>query len=127
MKVILSIKPQFVEKIVTGEKKFEFRKKMFKQEVESVIIYSTKPVGCFVGEFKIKSVLSGDTKLIWSQTCFSAGITKEYFYDYFQDVGTAYALQIDELIVYDTPIDPADIIPNFKAPQSFCYTKDDII
>ena len=30
MEVILSIKSEFVEKIISGEKKYEFRKKLFK-------------------------------------------------------------------------------------------------
>ena len=51
MKAILSIKPQFVDKIIN-------RKKIFKKEIEAVIIYSTKPVGKFVGEFKIKNIIN---------------------------------------------------------------------
>ena len=30
MKVLLSIKPEFVEKIFSGEKRFEYRKNIFK-------------------------------------------------------------------------------------------------
>ena len=33
MNVLLSIKPRFVEKILEGEKRFEFRKGIFKQDV----------------------------------------------------------------------------------------------
>lgn len=31
MKILLSIKPQYVEKIISGEKRYEFRKKEFKR------------------------------------------------------------------------------------------------
>lgn len=31
MKVLLSIKPEFVEKIFAGEKKFEYRRTIFKK------------------------------------------------------------------------------------------------
>ena len=55
MRVLLSIKPEFVEKIFSGEKLYEYRKAMFKNvNVSSVVIYSTMPVGKIVGEFKFK-------------------------------------------------------------------------
>lgn len=127
MKAILSIKPEFVEKIISGEKKYEFRKKMFKQEIKSVIIYSTKPVGCFVGEFKLKKVLSGDIEQIWSKTNLYAGISQDFFIEYFKNSDTAYAMRIDDLTVYDDPINPCSIIPNFKPPQSFCYVSENVI
>lgn len=124
MKAILSIKPEFVEKIVSGEKKYEYRKKIFKQEIDSVIIYATKPVGMFVGEFKIKDVVHGDLKKVWEKTYKQSGISHKYFNKYFFNHNEAYALEIEDLIVYDNPVEPNNIIDGFKAPQSFCYLKD---
>jgi predicted transcriptional regulator len=121
MKAILSIKPEFVSKIISGEKQYEFRKKIFKKDIESIIIYSTKPVGCFVGEFKFNSILSGDMEHIWSRTYSKAGISKEFFDEYFKNTETAYAISIDELLIYDNPIEPCNIIPGFTPPQSYCY------
>ena len=34
MNLIISIKPQFVEKILSGEKKYEFRRRIYRKEVE---------------------------------------------------------------------------------------------
>ncbi|RAX12581.1 hypothetical protein CKY02_11450 [Photorhabdus bodei] len=40
MKVLLSIKPEYVDRILNGSKKFEFRKVAFKNnQVQSVVIY----------------------------------------------------------------------------------------
>jgi predicted transcriptional regulator len=44
MKALLSIKPEFVDKIISGEKKYEYRKRIFKQKIEAVVIYCTMPV-----------------------------------------------------------------------------------
>jgi len=121
MKAILSIKPEFVEKILSGEKKYEFRKKIFKQNVESVIIYSTKPVGHFVAEFKVNKIVCDNVEKVWRKTNKSAGITYDYFKEYFKNTDVAYALEIHDLLIYENPIDPLAINPNFKAPQSFCY------
>ena len=123
MKAILSINPQFVEKILTGEKRYEYRKRVFKQEIDSVIIYSTKPVGMFVGEFKIEEILHDDIDEIWEKTKEFSGISHDYYKKYFKKKGTAYALKLKDLLIYEKPICPTEIIPNFKPPQSFCYIK----
>lgn len=125
MKAILSIKPEFVEKILTGEKKYEYRKQVFKKEVDSVVIYSTKPVGMFVGEFKIDEILHDNVDDIWEKTNDFSGISYKYFKEYFSSKGMAYALKIKDLIVYKKPLCPNKMIPNFKAPQSFCYLKEE--
>lgn len=124
MKAILSIKPQFVEKILSGEKKFEYRKKVFKQAVDTVIIYSSAPSQKFVGEFKVKNILHSDTKEIWNMTKDNSGISYKYYKSYFSNHKEAYALEIIDLKIYDTPINPSDILPNFKPPQSYCYIKE---
>ncbi|OTQ00605.1 hypothetical protein B5S43_08290, partial [Gilliamella apicola] len=65
MKVLLSIKPEFVEKILSGEKKYEFRKKLFKrQSVKTIVIYATMPIGKVVGEFDIDHVISDEPNLV---------------------------------------------------------------
>jgi len=43
MNVILSIKPEYVRKILTGEKKFEYRKRIWKDKVKKIYIYSSRP------------------------------------------------------------------------------------
>ena len=59
MKILLSIKPEFVEKIISGEKKFEFRKSLPKRDgITTVVVYSTMPVGKVIGEFKVKNTHS---------------------------------------------------------------------
>ncbi|HDU3828587.1 TPA: ASCH domain-containing protein, partial [Klebsiella pneumoniae subsp. pneumoniae] len=61
MKVLLSIKPEFAEKILDGTKRFEFRKGIFKnQEISIVVIYATMPLGKVVGQFQIETILSGE-------------------------------------------------------------------
>ena len=57
MTVLLSIKPEFAEKIFDGTKKFEFRKSIFKNtDVQTVIVYASSPVQQVIGEFTIDSI-----------------------------------------------------------------------
>lgn len=121
MKVLLSIKPQFVEKIISGEKTFEYRKQVFKQDISTVVIYATKPVGMIVGEFKVKDILKDSPSNIWSKTKKNSGISKKFFMDYFYERDSAYALEIQDFVKFDLEIDPKDVFLNFTAPQSFMY------
>lgn len=124
MKVLLSIKPEFVEQIVLGNKKFEYRKNIFKRkDISSVVIYATKPYGKVVGEFEIESILIDEPKIIWNKTKDYSGITKSYFNSYFEGRKTGVAIQIKEFREYDRPLDLCEFDKTLKvAPQSFCYT-----
>ena len=121
MNVILSIKPQFVEKILSGVKIYEYRKVAFKRPVSRVYIYSSSPVKRIVAEFVLETVLSGSPINIWEKTKECSGIDKAYFFDYFDNKEQAFALKIKDLHIYNQKYNPYEILPNFIAPQSFCY------
>ena len=123
MNVILSIKPQFVEEIIAGRKKYEFRKKGFKKQVRKVFIYASSPVCRIIGEFTLGQILEGPPDMIWSKTSSHAGITREFFDKYYEKKGNAYALEIKDLKVYDNPINPMAVFGQFTPPQSFCYVR----
>ena len=58
MDVILSIKPKHVEKILSGEKQYEFRKQIFKNpEVENIFIYASSPVKKIVAVFRPAKII----------------------------------------------------------------------
>ena len=83
MKVLLSIKPEFANKILNGEKKFEFRKSLFKRDgIKTVLIYATMPIGKVIGEFDIEHIISNSPQEIWNETCEFSGISKSFFDDY---------------------------------------------
>lgn len=122
MKVLLSIKPEYVEKIFNGEKKYEYRKAIFtKRDIESIVIYATKPIGRIVGEFKIAQILQGCPATIWGQTSEHAGVKQSFYDEYFKNRKQAFAIQISDLIPYEEPFDPKEIDEQFVAPQSFKY------
>ena len=121
MRVLLSIKPEFAEKILNGTKRYEFRKQNFSKNVETVVIYATKPVGKIVGEFKLKAVLEGTPEQIWQQTEKFSGIHKSFFDVYYRNRKKAYALQTEDVVRYAEPLEPKDFIADFVAPQSYRY------
>lgn len=125
MKVLLSIKPEYVEQIINGNKKFEYRKRIFKKNVEAVIVYSTMPVGKIVGEFTIEKIINDSPEEIWNQTCKYSGVSENFFKDYFSKHKEGFAIKIKDFLEYKEPISPKDIFNNFVAPQSYMYVEED--
>lgn len=124
MRIVISIKPQFVEKIFEGSKKFEYRKSIFKKrDIQSVLVYSTLPVGKLVGEFKIMSILKDEPNKLWERTHIGAGIDKLFFDSYFKNRNIAFAIEIIEPVLYQTPISLSELQADLKAPQSYLYLR----
>ncbi|NXZ87925.1 ASCH domain-containing protein [Serratia fonticola] len=122
MKVLLSIKPEYAERILSGEKKYEFRKSIFKNKnVDTVLIYATMPVGKVIGEFKVGDILALSPSELWDITKVHAGITRAFFNDYFDKRDKAFAISVESPKRYSYPVDLNDIVPGGTAPQSFRY------
>jgi predicted transcriptional regulator len=122
MKVLLSIKPEFAEKILRGEKHFEFRKAIPKAPgVKTAVIYATKPVGKVVGEFDIDGFISTSPGKLWARTKEFAGITKQLFNEYFEGRDLAHAIKVKGARRYQEPLELPSVLASGVAPQSFCY------
>jgi predicted transcriptional regulator len=123
VKILMSIKPQYAERIFSGDKLYEYRKTIFKNSnVMSIVVYTTKPVGKIIGEFEIGEVICDTPENIWNKTKKYAGIEKVDYDKYFSDRKKAYAIQVKSKKLYETPINLEDIKPSIKyAPQSFMY------
>lgn len=122
MRVLLSIKPEYVEKIFNGEKKFEYRKSIFsRKDIKTVLIYSTMPVGKVVGEFRVGEILSAHPLKIWDITKEYSGINEGFFQEYFQDRELAHAIQIKNIVVYKRAKKLSEVVMNNYPPQSFYY------
>ena len=127
MNVILSIRPNFCNVIFSGQKKYEYRKRVFtRSDVDKVYIYATKPICRIVGYFTIAAMIEDSPTEIWKITHKGGGISKEYFDDYFKHSETAYAIKIGQVVKLDNPIDPKEVIKDFHAPQNFMYVNYDI-
>ena len=121
MKVILSIKPEFANKIFDGSKKYEFRRAIFKNpNVNTVLVYSSSPVKKVIGEFEIENILSHDLKTLWSLTKEFSGISSKYFYQYFGDKECGFAIKIKKARLYKIPKCLRQDF-NLLPPQSFSY------
>ena len=127
MNVILSIRPKFCQLIFDGQKKYEYRKRVFtRSDVDKVYIYATKPICRIVGYFTIAAMIEDSPNVMWQMTHEGSGITKEYFDAYFKNCDMAHAIKIGEVVKLDNPIDPKEVIKDFHAPQNFMYVDSDL-
>ncbi|MBR3229487.1 MAG: ASCH domain-containing protein [Bacilli bacterium] len=119
-KILMSIKPEYVDKIFSGEKKYEYRKRTCKEKIDTIIVYSSSPIQKVVGELKIKQVLYDKKDIIWNKTNKYGGITKTKYDKYFENCSYAVAYEIEKAILYNKQKDLKDF--NVRtAPQSYVY------
>lgn len=120
--VLLSIKPQFANAILNGEKAFEFRRTLFRnRDVHRVVIYASGSVRRVVGEFWIDEILTMEPADLWEVTRIGSGIAKEYFDDYFAGREQAHALKISQPVRYREPLELTSHFGIERPPQSFRY------
>lgn len=121
MKVLLSIKPQFADLIFSGKKRYEFRRSIFRRhDVDRVIVYASSPISKVIGEFEIDEVITADLHSLWKKTKAYAGISREYFFNYFSDRNAGHAIRVKSYTIYDSPLCIENTF-GIKAPQSFAY------
>lgn len=124
MKVILSIKPIYAEKILNGEKTFELRKSIFKKKnIKKAIIYASSPISKVIGEFEIEEILHDDINELWNKTKKENGVEKEFFKEYFENREKGYAIKIKNTKRYKVAYNIYEKY-GIKAPQSFLYLED---
>lgn len=122
MKILLSIKPEYAERILDGTKRFEFRKRVHTDErVHTVVIYATMPVGKVVGEFSIEDVHAETPKKLWDKTKAASGITRSFFSEYFKNRDVGYAIEVKKVTRYAKPKSLNEFLPSGVAPQSYAY------
>lgn len=121
MKVLLSIKPEFANKIFDGSKKFEFRRSIFKNRaVKTVVVYASSPVKKVIGEFEIDHILNEELEILWNKTEPFSGIRKSFYDLYFQGKSKGFAIQVKDPKIYPTPLNLKETYGKV-APQSFVY------
>jgi predicted transcriptional regulator len=119
---ILSIKPIFADAIFRGEKKFEYRRKLFRNFVpQTVFVYASAPISQVIGYFEIGEILTACPSRLWAKTKSGAGISKTHFFEYFRGCRQANAIRVRNAILFNEPLDLAERFGVTRAPQSFCY------
>ena len=121
--VLLSIKPVYSDRIVSGEKRIEFRRSWAKESVDKIVIYATSPVKRIVAIAEIKKVHVGNRMRLWSLAKkLGGGVTRNNLYSYLTDKENAVGIELMNVQRLPQGLDPKLFFgASFRPPQSFQY------
>jgi predicted transcriptional regulator len=125
---VLSIRPEYATKIISGEKTVELRRKFPNGTVTGAIVYvyATVPIQAVIGWAKIADVKRLKVHDIWEQFKDVACIQENDFLEYFGDLKSGFVLMLEAPQPLSNPVALSELKArlNFVPPQSYCYADD---
>lgn len=124
--ILLSIRPQYADKIFQGTKTVELRRirpKHIKKGV-LVLMYVSSPMQSLAGAFKVDQVIEEPLSELWKRVHHKAGVTREEFDAYYNGVVSGVGIFFTEVWSFPDPIKLEDLqeqITGFQPPQGFRY------
>jgi len=122
---VMSIFPEFAEKILNGTKQIEFRKRKLAPDVDFVLLYATCPVARLVGYFTITGYDVDHPEALWQRHQAHAGIDYQRYSNYYAGVSQAVGIRFANPTKLEQEFTLDQISPYSKPPQSFMYIEAD--
>lgn len=122
-KIMLAIKPEYVEKIFDGLKRYEYRKRIPNHPISQIVIYETKPVSKVVGTVDVDEMLGTSPHVLYDMTKKWAGISEYGYNDYFKGSNVAYAYSLNHPVIFSHHASIKEYGLR-GAPQSYVYLED---
>src|SRR5688572_8568062 len=96
--LLISVKPEFAEKILNGSKTIELRKCSPSTSVgDLVILYSTVPERAIVGTCIVKEIIKKAPAQLWRSHRRFMGIDRKRYFEYFKDSNTAVGIVLTSI------------------------------
>lgn len=126
--LIMSIKPEYLKKILSGSKSIELRKvKPNLSKGDLIIFYASSPQKAICGAATVSSIAEDTPSTIWNSFSDKLGIDKVKYDSYFSNSKKAYAILLDVVWEYLQPVHLnklREAKADFRPPQSFRYLSD---
>ena len=122
---LLSIRPEYAEAILSGDKRVEFRRTRFARRVSFVVIYATQPIGKVVGWFEVDGIDACPPEELWDKFRDCAGIGEDAFLQYYAGSETGYAIRVRTAFRLQRSKTLEHVSGTAKPPQSFAYLPKD--
>ena len=123
--IILSIHPQHIKKILSGEKRYEYRKHI-PMDIRYIVVYATAPIKMIVALIEIDYIIKDTPEIVWKKTKKHAGISEDFFMGYFSNHQNSYAIKFKTVFKVETPKSLMYLDNNIAAPQSYTYLTETI-
>jgi predicted transcriptional regulator len=118
--LIISIHSEYVRKIISGIKCYEYRKKAPKRHVDYLVLCTTGSHGQINGIVKVKGILNAAPAALWAVTKDHSGLDYNNFLDYYKGCARGTAFCIGSVWIPDGETFLSKLGIN-KAPQSMQY------
>jgi len=116
--VLMSIRPQYAEAILSGAKTFELRRRRPSFASGSrVVVYSSSPDRQLLGTFEAGVVHEASPESLWQLVSKKAGVTRDVFDAYFEGCERGYAIEVNA----PKRLEPKPL--RFRPPQSYLYLR----
>jgi predicted transcriptional regulator/transcriptional regulator with XRE-family HTH domain len=123
--VLFSIRPAHAEKILTGNKTVELRRRFASAVTPGTLalIYSTSPTSALTGSARIKAVQCTDLTTLWKTHRKAACLDKSDFEAYFTGLERGYAIILESARALERPVGLTELRKRFgfEPPQSYQY------
>lgn len=123
--ILFSIRPTHAEKILTGNKTVELRRRFANTITPGTLalIYSTSPTSALTGSAKIKAVQCTDLPTLWKTHRKAACLDKSDFEAYFTGLERGYAIILESARPLERPVGLTELRKRFgfEPPQSYQY------
>jgi len=125
--LVVSIKPEFAQKIFDGQKSIELRKSAPNvRPGDTMVVYCTDPIKAVIGVCEVKEILKMKPAQMWRSHNGALGIDKKRYEAYFSNVATAVGIVLASANRLEVQIPLSTLkknIPTFQPPQTFRYYK----
>jgi len=123
--LLLSIKPEFAEKIFGGTKTAELRRTRPKvKKGDWVYVYVASPVKALKGTFRVSKVIEDLPHKLWRKVKRLAGVTRKQFDEYYEGAEMGYAILLEKARHFANALHLEGLRrkwPGFRPPQSYYY------
>ncbi|UQA62562.1 hypothetical protein [Polyangium aurulentum] len=117
----MSVKPEFAFRLLTGEKRVEFRRRAAARKIDHIVVYASSPISAVVGILEISRVAQDSPRRLWQKFSEVGGIRRVDFFSYFAGVEEGYAYVVKRAWHCPRPQPLGKAGLPQKAPQAYQY------
>ncbi|MBY0313268.1 MAG: hypothetical protein K2W85_14460 [Phycisphaerales bacterium] len=126
--LLLSVRPEFAEPLISGEKRFELRRVRPAIGPGDVVwLYSTQPRCALIGGVAVAAVHRQRVSTLWRRVRGKCGVSQADFKGYFAGLDEGYAIEVCAPTPLHEPLTLEELrrrVPGFSPPQSYWYLND---
>jgi predicted transcriptional regulator len=123
--LLLSIRPEFANKIFEGTKTAELRRTRPRvTRGDWVYVYVAAPVKALRGAFRVAKVIDDLPHRLWHKVKRVAGVTRKQFDEYYKGAERAFAILLEDVQHFSESVDLTGLRkrwPGLRPPQCYLY------